>query len=187
MSEECVRKRITSLWVSHASEFQFEREEDRGISARVYDQEDSELREDLTEEDRIYRRMSGVIVVTSKRRWGMSEKGESGRSIGSKNAEWRCAVERGSTISTQLQITTPKQGPITISASRLPLQKFHHILPASPLQTSLTPRRFRRPRFLLCRDLPPPLIPQSPLSRPYNPNSGEPRIPPNHPSLRILR
>jgi hypothetical protein len=70
MSEECVRKRITSLWVSHASEFQFEREEDRGISARVYDQEDSELREDLTEEDRIYRRMSGVIVVTSKRRWG---------------------------------------------------------------------------------------------------------------------
>jgi hypothetical protein len=56
-----------------------------------------------------------------------------------------------------------------------------------PLLTALTPRRFRRPRFLLCRNLSPPLIPQSPLSRPYNPNSGEPRIPPNHPSIWILR
>jgi hypothetical protein len=41
-SEECARKRIISLWVSHASEFRFEREEDRGISARVDDEEDSE-------------------------------------------------------------------------------------------------------------------------------------------------
>jgi hypothetical protein len=55
------------------------------------------------------------------------------------------------------------------------------------LETTLTPRRFRRPRILLCRNLPAPPIPKSPLSRPYNPHSREPRIPPNHPSIRILR
>lgn len=59
--------------------------------------------------------------------------------------------------------------------------------PSFPCKTSLTPRRFRRPRFLLCRNLPPPLIPKSPLPRPYNPNPRKPRIAPNHSSLWILR
>ena len=75
---------------------------------------------------------------------------------------------------------------IVVSAS--PPRILHTPLnPPVLCQTSLTPRRFRRPRLLLCRDIPPPLIPKSPLSRPYNPNPRKPRIPPNHPSLWILR
>jgi hypothetical protein len=89
-----------------------------------------------------------------------------------------------------------EQGPTPMLAIRFPLlisfvscpkpssskTSFH-----SSLWTSLTPRRLCRPRFLLCRNIPPPLIPKSPLSRPYNPYPGEPRIPPNHPSIWILR
>ncbi len=56
-----------------------------------------------------------------------------------------------------------------------------------PRQKLPIPRRLCRPRLLLRRNLPPPPRPQSTLPRPHNPHPRQPRITPNHPSLRLLR
>ena len=49
------------------------------------------------------------------------------------------------------------------------------------------PRRLRRSRLLLRRDLPPPPGPQGPLPRPHHPDPRQPREPADHPGLRLLR